>query len=187
MIPSAYYPRTLLIVCQFLMMGAQSYSYSGKPESVEWLVKNARGKSRMSNCDLTRVGRGNRPIKYSDFFDNQTQPNDISDADWLTMAEKAYDCILDCMNDEKLQYLLAGIESGDGRGLINRLQNICGNKQQRMDQIDADIENQTAATITQWSAFRDKLSDLLRKRNLIPGLQDNEKESDAKHVDGRTW
>ena len=113
MIPPAYYPRTLLIVCQFLMMGAQSYSYSGKPEPVEWLVKKARGKSRMSNCDLTRVGRGNRPIKYSDFFDNQTKPNDISDADWLTMAEKAYDCILDCINDEKLQYLLAGIESGD--------------------------------------------------------------------------
>ena len=75
------------------MMGAQSYSCSGKPEPVEWLVKKARGKSRMSSCDLTRVGRGNRPINYSDFFDNQTKPNDISDADWLTTAEKAYDCI----------------------------------------------------------------------------------------------
>jgi len=78
MIPPAYYPRTLLIVCQFLMMGAQSYSYSGKPESVEWLVKKARGKSRLSDCDLARVRRGNRPIKYSDFFDNHTQSGMIS-------------------------------------------------------------------------------------------------------------
>ena len=62
------------------------------------------------------------------------------------------------------------------------MQNICGNKQQRMDQIDVDIENQTVATITQWPGFRDKMSDLLRKRNLIPGLQDNEKESDSKQL-----
>ena len=113
MFPPAYYPRTLLTFCQFLMIGAQAYSYSGKPESVEWMVKKARGKSRQSICDLTRTDRRRTPIDYSDFFDNQERPDDISEADWQILAAKAYDCLLECMNDEKLQHLVAGLGPGD--------------------------------------------------------------------------
>ena len=164
------------------MIGAQAYSYSGKPESVEWMVKKARGKTRNSFCNLTRTGVRGTPIHFSDFFDNQERPDDISEADWQILAAKAYDCLLDCMNDEKLQHLVAGLEPGDGRGLLDKLLNMCGNKQQRMDSLDDDIDKMAVSTINQWPSFRDGMSDLLRKRNAIPNLLATEKESDAKQL-----
>ena len=56
-IPYAYYPRILFLLMQVLLLGtAPSYSYSGKIDAVDWLLKKARGKARERVCALTRVG-----------------------------------------------------------------------------------------------------------------------------------
>ena len=157
-IPYAYYPRILFLFMQVLILGTDpSYSYSGKVEAVEWLLKKARGKARERVCDLRHQGIAGRQINYGDFFDSAVRPNTINAADWETMSNVAYDCILTCIHDEKLQYLLAGIDAGNGTELIKRLQNVCGNKQQRIDQLDGKIASMSVATLSGWTNYRDQI------------------------------
>ena len=182
-IPYAYYPRMLFLLMQVLMLGtAPSYSYSGKVEAVDWLLKKARGKARERVCTLRHQGVAGRQINYGDFFDIAVRPNTINAVDWEDMSNVAYDCILACIHDEKLQYLLAGIDAGDGTELMKRLQNVCGNKQQRIDQLDGKIASVSVATLSGWTNCRDQMKTLLQKRNSIPQLQNNEIESDAKQL-----
>ena len=78
--------------------------------------------------------------------------------------------------------MLAGIGAGNGTELIKRLQNVCGNKQQRIDQLDGKIASMSVATLSGWTNYRDQMKILLQKRNSIPQLQNNEIESDAKQL-----
>ena len=98
-IPYAYYPRMLLLLMQVLMLGtAPSYSYSGKVEAVDWLLKKARGKARERVCDLRHQGVAGRKINYGDFFDSAVCPNTIDAVDWGNMSNVAYGCILFSMH-----------------------------------------------------------------------------------------
>ena len=104
---------------QVLMLGtAPSYSYSGKIDAVDCLLKKARGKARERVCALTRVGIHGAALNYGNFFDATVRPNTISAADWEDMSNVAYGCILACIHDEKLQHIVAGIEAGNDTELI---------------------------------------------------------------------
>ena len=65
---------------------------------------------------------------------------------------------------------------------MKRLQNICGNKQQRIDQLDGKTASLSVAALSGWTSYRDQMKTLLQKRNTIPELQNNELESDAKQL-----
>jgi hypothetical protein len=98
------------------------------------------------------------------------------------MSATAYDCILSCCPDESSEKCFSGIEAGDGESLLARLQNVCGNKQQRIEQLDEDIKNCSVTTISKWPAYRDNMVTLLGRRNNVPGIDANKKESDAKQL-----
>jgi hypothetical protein len=106
-------------------------------------------------CSLTAIGVNGRTLNFAIFFDKEgVRPNTISVGDWEIMSATAYDCILSCCPDESSEKRFSGIVSGDGESLLARLQNVCGNKQQRIEQLDDDIKNCSVTTISKWPAYR---------------------------------
>jgi hypothetical protein len=60
---------------------------------------------------------------------------------------------------------------------LARLQNVCGNKQQRIEQLDDDIAKCSVGNISKWPECCDKMKNLLTRRNKAPGMLNNETES----------
>ena len=165
------------------MQTTQGYTFSGKQSSIDLLIKKSRGKARMMSCTLTQIGINGRTLNFADFFDKDgVRPNTISVGDWEIMSAVAYDCILQCCTDESCSKHFDGIDGGDGETLLARLQNVCGSKQQRIEQLDDDIKNCSVTTISKWPAYRDAMVTLLKRRNSVPNIAANEKESDAKQL-----
>jgi hypothetical protein len=128
----------------------------------------------MMPCSLTAIGVNGRTLNFADFFDKEgVRPNTVSVGDWEIMSATAYESSEKCFS---------GIVGGDGESLLARLQNVCGNKQQRIEQLDEDIKNCSVTTISKWPAYRDNMVALLKRRNNVPGIAANEKESDAKQL-----
>lgn len=145
------------------MQTTQGYTFSGKQSSIDFLIKKSRGKARMMPCTLTAIGGRGRTLNFAEFFDNDgVRPNIISVGDWDIMSAIAYDCILSCCTDESCQKHFDGIDGGDGETLLARLQNVCGSKQQRIEQLDDDIKNCSVTTISKWPAYRDSMVTLLK-------------------------